>query len=207
MRAVVDDLGRVLHLICRSFSSGFSPQGLYSLEVMFLILTTRINMECKKCGVYFPSTFVIEGVRRPLNRRKFCLDCSPYKCHNTRNLLKPENNKCSCCNQELTEENSYNRKNRSTKYPYCKACLSKKTKERGRRLKAECVAYKGGKCQMCGYNKYIGALDFHHRNPDEKEFEIGQRYRCCKINSTIKKELDKCDLVCSNCHRELHFNT
>lgn len=65
------------------------------------------------------------------------------------------------------------------------------------------VAYKGGVCQCCKYNKYIGALEFHHINPDEKDFGISVKgYTISWENN--KKELDKCVLVCSNCHREIH---
>lgn len=65
------------------------------------------------------------------------------------------------------------------------------------------IAYKGGICQCCGYNKYIGALEFHHINPDEKDFGISVKgYTRSWENN--KRELDKCVLVCSNCHREIH---
>ncbi len=69
-----------------------------------------------------------------------------------------------------------------------------------RKLKA--VAYKGGKCEVCGYDKYHGALDFHHLNPDEKDYS----WRKLRLKSweDITKELDKCICVCANCHREIH---
>lgn len=37
------------------------------------------------------------------------------------------------------------------------------------------VQYKGGKCCVCGYNKYLGALEFHHLNPNEKDFGISNK--------------------------------
>lgn len=165
-------------------------------------------MECLKCGAYFPSSMKIDGVKRPLNHRKFCLECSPYKQHNTRSLLVHELGKqnCSMCGELLKEENSYKRKNRRDKFAYCKSCVSKYTIERSRMLKLECIAYKGGKCQICGYSKYAGALDFHHRNPSEKNFSICKRLRSAKLNDVLKRELDKCDLLCANCHREVHFD-
>ena len=63
--------------------------------------------------------------------------------------------------------------------------------------------YKGGKCVLCGYNKYLGALDFHHLDPTQKGFEISTR-GLTRSWEKIRKELDKCVLVCANCHRELH---
>ena len=88
---------------------------------------------------------------------------------------------------------------------YCRKCINAKTVKRGRKLKLDCIEYKGGKCQNCGYNKCQAALDFHHRNPEEKDFAICRRYGCRKINDRIRKELDKCDLLCANCHREEHW--
>ena len=78
-----------------------------------------------------------------------------------------------------------------------------KVKNRRQRLKEMGVEYLGGKCMKCGYDKCIAALEFHHRNPEEKEFGIS-RYQNLSW-SRIIVELDKCDLLCSNCHKELHY--
>lgn len=69
------------------------------------------------------------------------------------------------------------------------------------RKKEILVEYKGGKCEVCGYEKCIKALEFHHLNPEEKDFTIsGKSYSLEKL----KNEVDKCILVCSNCHSEIH---
>lgn len=73
-------------------------------------------------------------------------------------------------------------------------------------IKEKCVIYKGGKCEICGYNKCINALEFHHKNPLTKDSKLNSR----GINrrqsfEKNKVELDKCILVCANCHRELHY--
>lgn len=70
-------------------------------------------------------------------------------------------------------------------------------------IKKELVNYKGGCCEVCGYNKSFRALQFHHLNPKEKDFNVGG---VTTLNETVKKELDKCILVCSNCHAEIHDN-
>jgi len=75
-------------------------------------------------------------------------------------------------------------------------------RQRRWRLKNQAVAYKGGKCEECGYSKCIGALEFHHRDETSKEFAISNSYSVSW--ETIQKELDKCDMLCANCHRELH---
>jgi len=63
------------------------------------------------------------------------------------------------------------------------------------------IEYKGGKCVGCGYDKCVRALQFHHLNPNEKEFGIGSKSVSLE---KLKKEVDKCILVCSNCHAEIH---
>ena len=68
------------------------------------------------------------------------------------------------------------------------------------------INYKGNKCSKCGYNKCIQALELHHKNPEEKEFTINNAIMVKNYKfKNIKKEVDKCILVCANCHREIHY--
>lgn len=71
------------------------------------------------------------------------------------------------------------------------------------RVKVKSIEYLGGKCIRCGYNKYTEVLEFHHRDPSKKDFGISERGVTRSWND-IKSELDKCDLLCANCHREVH---
>lgn len=84
----------------------------------------------------------------------------------------------------------------------CKECRKQAVNSKRRRDKEKLVQYKGGKCEICGYDKCIDALEFHHKDPNEKEFGLSCG-RTIKFEEK-KKEADKCILVCSNCHRELH---
>lgn len=77
-------------------------------------------------------------------------------------------------------------------------------KLRGLKRKYEAVLVRGGKCEKCGYNHNIAALEFHHLNPDEKEFQIDMRHFSNSSIEKLQKELDKCILLCANCHREEH---
>jgi len=70
-----------------------------------------------------------------------------------------------------------------------------------RRKKIELVEYKGGKCEVCGYNKSVNALQFHHKNPNDKDFTVSGKSLSFE---KLKKEVDKCILVCANCHAEIH---
>jgi len=68
------------------------------------------------------------------------------------------------------------------------------------RLKERAVSQLGGACQSCGYRKSVQALEFHHRDPSEKDFEISSKMSW----AAIEPELQKVVLLCSNCHRETH---
>lgn len=92
---------------------------------------------------------------------------------------------------------------RSDGYTRCKKCVVEAVDKRRKKLKEMAVAHKGGKCEHCGYNKYIGALEFHHNDPNEKDFGISGTKQTASWNK-IKKEVDKCTLLCSNCHKEEH---
>ena len=76
-------------------------------------------------------------------------------------------------------------------------------KNRRKRIKSRAVEYKGGKCEICKYSKCIQALEFHHKKPKTKDFSLSGTRTYASWNK-IKKELNKCTLVCSNCHREIH---
>lgn len=70
------------------------------------------------------------------------------------------------------------------------------------RMKIKAVDYKGGECIVCGYKKSMRSLSFHHLNPNNKEFSLASGNT--RSWEKMKKELDKCVLVCSNCHAEIH---
>lgn len=82
--------------------------------------------------------------------------------------------------------------------------LETERKKSGRqRLKLLALEYKGGKCESCGYNKCSAALHFHHRDRSTKSFELHATQRT--LLESVKDELDKCDLLCANCHAEVEY--
>lgn len=97
------------------------------------------------------------------------------------------------CNKELI--------GKQTRFCSLKCKSNYYVAQRRKELKRLAVEYKGGKCQRCGYNKCISALVFHHR--DGKDFGIGKDGHT-RSWERIQKELDKCDLLCANCHAETH---
>tara|TARA_R110002153_G_scaffold149734_1_gene301298 strand:- start:860 stop:1390 length:531 start_codon:yes stop_codon:yes gene_type:complete len=116
----------------------------------------------------------------------------------------PDRKICSKCKKDKPNSEFWKRNNRDYQFhSMCKDCNLKDKLSRQRTFKQECVDYKGGGCQCCGYNKCNNALDFHHIDPKTKKFGIAKQRRT-KVTEEIKEELDKCALVCSNCHREIH---
>ena len=110
---------------------------------------------------------------------------------------------CPRCQQKKELLKDYYVKEDKYAHAWCKSCSNKNTIVIQQRLKKQAVQYKGGECVKCGYNKYDGALDFHHLDPSKKDFSISKRKNCSL--EVVKAELDKCILVCRNCHAELHF--
>lgn len=107
---------------------------------------------------------------------------------------------CNKCQKEFeVKKFAYSRR-------YCYDCvpyIPKSGAENRQIIKKWALEYKGDACEICGYNKCSEALDFHHIDPNEKDFSLSDRNLILDWQE-IKKELDKCQLVCSNCHREIH---
>ena len=84
----------------------------------------------------------------------------------------------------------------------CLRCRSESVARRRKRLKEDLVAAAGGRCGMCGYDRCIGALHFHHRDGQSKEFGLSERGLTKSIEA-MKAEAAKCMLLCANCHSEV----
>lgn len=120
-----------------------------------------------------------------------------------------ETKTCTQCNQELPTERFYVGTQRGSKGQvwryfdsFCKTCRCRYQTERRQKIKRQAVEYLGGKCQRCGLKTdRVVAYDFHHKDPNEKDFMISKQAKSFK---SIKGELDKCELLCAICHRFEH---
>ena len=147
---------------------------------------------CKKCGENIRSEAMIDGRLRYFYGRKLCLKCQPFVYN------RKIKTKCRDCGIEYRWYHGNPEGNNMYRCNKCK----QKPKHTRTEIKARCVEYKGGACERCGYNKCNRSLDFHHVTQD-KVGGISQLSRTLSWEE-LKIELDKCILVCKNCHFELH---
>lgn len=113
---------------------------------------------------------------------------------NENNIIKPikeKNINCNICGKSLGENKKNNTK--------CNTCV---TRIRRYRIKKKAINYLGGKCSKCGYDEHLAALTFHHTD-DSKEFNISKLMHSISWEE-LKLELDKCIVLCANCHNIEH---
>jgi len=173
--------GKVRNLKNRKFCLVCSPFGKHNTRDITKpqVPCGLQDRACKKCGEYIPISTKVDGKRRNLQNRKFCLVCSAFGEHNTRDITKPR----------------FKRVKRTTGA----AAVAKYRK----RLKQRLISYKGGKCEICGYDKDVPRVyHFHHLNAEEKSFGISANLSLSF--DKLKAETDKCQLLCCRCHYELH---
>lgn len=124
---------------------------------------------------------------------------------------------CGKCDKEkeLKEFNKNNQNKKTGLSAYCKECQRKNNKKHYKNNKEKYIENSiknkiwyynlkiGLKCNRCGFDNPV-ALDFHHKEPLKKEFEINYNSLLGKNKEQIKMELNKCEILCSNCHRIEH---
>ena len=130
---------------------------------------------CLKCGSRFPNWLTIDGRRRSLSHRKYCVDCSPWGRHNTRQLAKPPATddpsqlRCSRCKKVKSVEEFYRRPTGRVSHGWCKACNLAHRKARFRQDRYAALLHysQGGeiKCVCCG-ERNIDFLTLDHINND-----------------------------------------
>ncbi len=87
-------------------------------------------------------------------------------------------------------------------YYRCKRCRAEGIADHRRRLKLQLVDEAGGRCRICGYRRCISALEFHHLEPADKRLGVSAGGLTLSLE-TLRSEISKCVLLCSNCHAEV----
>jgi transposase len=91
-------------------------------------------------------------------------------------------------------------------YFRCRACRAEAVVRRRRRVKQILVEAAGGSCRLCGYNRSLAALEFHHVDPRDKQFGVAAGGMARSLER-LRAEVRKCVLLCSNCHAEVEAGT
>jgi len=175
-------------------------------SILLCAVYNRLRMKtkiCKQCKEEFELSVLINGKYLNLYRRSYCLKCSPFGelTKNKKPIIDGKRECIKCLTFKPLSEFTLRGKIKHYR-SCCKSCESDRVLEYAQALKRRAVDYLGGKCITCGYNKSVKALQFHHRDPSQKSFTIGKK-NGLKWD-TIRPELDKCDLLCANCHFEIH---
>jgi hypothetical protein len=90
----------------------------------------------------------------------------------------------------------------SARRPRCKVCRGEAVARRRRKVKELLVAEAGGRCMICGFDRSVNALEFHHREPRQKSFGIAYGGLTRSIDQ-VRREAAKCVLLCANCHAQV----
>jgi hypothetical protein len=157
-------------------------------------------LNCSKCNVrYWLKRFGLKSKKNKGNLRNFEGNVDPIKANNT-------HKKCSKCKNlfEFNKDNFYVTPSGRI-YSWCAGCVEEGAVARRRARKLECLNYLGGKCIVCNYDKYQGALEFHHIDSSIKDFAIADYYYNQFGAERLQQEIAKCIILCANCHRILHF--
>jgi len=137
-------------------------------------------------------------------------------------MLNAKQKRCPECKQTKSAKYFSIRKGLGYLVAYCKLCqtarkqvyyqkngdqLRKTAKAKRDKIRNFVDELKANlSCKRCGFNEHPVALDFHHRDPSQKKFRIGQATAKWKSYDALVIEIAKCDVLCANCHRITHLN-
>ncbi len=158
--------------------------------------TTCMELEartCSSCKRKLPiSEFALSGGEKRHSRCKTCVANEAKQ----RYHFRKNNHLCVRCGRKVATGH------------LCKRCLDfdvEKAKEKRGKNKRLAIEYLGGKCRRCGLVTLIYTIyDFHHKDEKSKEYQIA-KYLGSRNWARLKRELDKCTLLCANCHRAIHW--
>lgn len=128
--------------------------------------------------------------------------CCKNKGINCSHFIGDNYKRCVSCNS-IKELSEFYKMSKNKILNTCKDCYKIEQSQKYKQIKENDFNFKKQyKCKKCGEDRYY-LLDFHHRNSKEKDFNLSDKTRINLDN--FKLELEKCDVLCSNCHREWHF--
>ncbi len=147
---------------------------------------------CPKCGEKVPKYHWVDGRKHNCQRRKYCLGCSPFGKHNTRQLENAAGRRIKTCPDCKEDHNQKGHR--------CFGCYFQK---RQKEVSEKVRKIVGSACWFCGYDKTKRNLCFHHVDESKKLFGLTTRELMLKWERVLA-EMKKCVFACANCHGEIH---
>jgi len=172
---------------------------------------------CKWCRAEYPNYATIDGKRVRLAGRRYCLTCSPYtgKRNNPRPYTRKnktidgiEHKWCPYQKHWAPYNNFglFERNDRQEYQSYCRDCQRSRASQLQSDFKRKIVEYFGNRCCDCDGVFYDCVYDCHHIDPSKKSFKLSSPKALRLSWRKVKEELDKCVLLCANCHRIRHHH-
>ena len=153
-----------------------------------------LSIKCRKCKRNKSSTDFHAGKRQ-------CKSCVSEYYHANKKAIRDKQKKWYTENKETKKEYVKEWRANNPAQPEQKRTY---TNDRRAKLKEKCVEYMGGGGKDCGVNtNHYRVYDFHHLDTSTKLFSISTGGRS-KSWEKVKNELDKCEMLCANCHRMRH---
>lgn len=166
------------------------------VKITFNMSAKKLEREIKVIELYTIQKMECSQIANELKMQRR----SVYRVLERNNIFLRENIRIYNC--ELCDNNipvKFRKKERK----YCGTCT---TAIRRYKIKLKALTYLGGKCVECEYDENISCLDFHHINPNDKVHNLGANIITTKKWVEIERELNKCIILCANCHRKKHSN-
>lgn len=173
------------------------------------VAAAKVVLVCKECKKPFAVKISYQKCHN--NRRTFCSKtCSRAYQQRLYAEMRINGKRCAGCGIIKPADcfkNATGKESSAGKLSsYCKECRKQYRIWISNKTKIKAIRYKGGKCQKCGdragIDRHPVEFDFHHRDPEKKEFSISNVSIPWKA---LIVELDKCDLLCAGCHRVEHI--
>lgn len=161
---------------------------------------------CKQCESLITSKYGIKFCSRPCsvkyNNRVYPKRSVQGSCAVCKSSIRSKLKYCASCKAAGARKRKY--LTEESRREARRISQNKAVRHQHQKSKEKSIVYMGNACRVCGYAGCRGSLVFHHVDPSTKEFTVGSGNRGW---DRTKKELNKCVLLCANCHGEVHYGS